>query len=110
MLAPQVIYPHLGLTILSLAGRLIHSWKPCSILSSVGAGISLWMMPRPAVIHWTPPGPMTPCLHVGNYDARARHWWRRLNKQGLRRFRRSVSSAALQSMSKTLSMRLGMRM
>ncbi len=61
MLAPHFISPHLGLTILSLAGRLIHSWKPCSILSSVGAGISLWMMPRPAVIHCTPPGPMTPC-------------------------------------------------
>lgn len=24
-------------------------------------GISLWMMPLPAVIHCTPPGPMTPC-------------------------------------------------
>ena len=54
----------LGLTILSLAGRLIQSWKPCSILSSVGAGISLCTMPLPAVIHWTPPGPMMPCSTV----------------------------------------------
>ena len=65
--AKQIL--HLGLTILSLDGRLIHSWKPCSILSSVGAGISLWMMPRPAVIHWTPPGPITPCR--GNFNLHA---------------------------------------
>ena len=25
-------------------------------------GISEWMSPRPAVIHWTPPGPMVPWL------------------------------------------------
>ena len=50
---------HLGLTILSLAGRLIQSWKPHRS-PSVTFGISECTMPRPAVIHCTPPGPITP--------------------------------------------------
>lgn len=51
---------HLGLTILSLAGRLSQSWKPHRS-PAVTLGISLWIMPRPAVIHCTPPSSITPC-------------------------------------------------
>ena len=54
---------HLGLTILSLAGRLIQSWKPHRS-PSVPFGISECTMPRPAVIHCTPPGPITPCEYT----------------------------------------------
>ena len=53
---------HLGFTILSFLGRLIQSWKPHRS-PSVTPGISLCTMPRPAVIHCTPPGPITPCSH-----------------------------------------------
>ncbi len=51
---------YLGLTILSFLGRLIQSWKPHR-LPSVTLGISLCTIPLPAVIHCTPPGPITPC-------------------------------------------------
>lgn len=50
---------YLGLTILSFLGRLIQSWKPHR-LPSVTLGISLCTIPLPAVIHCTPPGPITP--------------------------------------------------
>jgi hypothetical protein len=46
-----------GARILSLAGRFSQSWKP-SMRPSSCSGISLWMTPRPAVIHCTPPPAM----------------------------------------------------
>ena len=45
--------------IFSTPGRLIHSWKP-RIRPAICCGISEWMMPRPAVIHCTPPGLRSP--------------------------------------------------
>jgi hypothetical protein len=45
--------------ILSLPGRFSQSWKP-SITPSFCSGISLWITPRPAVIHCTPPSVIRP--------------------------------------------------
>ena len=50
-----------GAVILSAAARLTQSWKPAMRPSSC-SGISEWMMPRPAVIHWTLPGSSRPTL------------------------------------------------
>src|ERR1044071_4709206 len=47
--------------IFSFAGRLSQSWKP-RMRPSVCCGISEWMMPRAALIHWTSPGPRSPVL------------------------------------------------
>src|SRR5450759_3237654 len=50
--------------ILLRAGRFSQSWKP-SMTPSSCSGISEWMMPRPAVIHCTPPfcsSPSCPAL------------------------------------------------
>ena len=63
---------HLGFTILSFAGKLIQSWKPHRS-PSVTLGISECTMPRPAVIHCTPPGPITPCKARRLHHALAEH-------------------------------------
>src|ERR1017187_2608857 len=43
-----------------LRGRVTHSWRGCAC--SLRKGSSRWMMPRPAGIHCTSPGPSTPAL------------------------------------------------
>ena len=46
---------------ISRAGRFTQSWYP-DIRPASCSGISEWMIPRPAVIHCTPPPVMTPAL------------------------------------------------
>ena len=52
-----------GAAILSLAGRLTHSWMPWNsppLMTSCSGGVSMCRIPPPAVIHWVAPLAMTP--------------------------------------------------
>jgi len=51
---------YLGSIILCEAGRLAQSWNPPMRPLASPLGISWWMIPLPAVIHWTSPGVMSP--------------------------------------------------
>ena len=51
-----------GAVIFSDDGRLPHNWKPCMRPLGSPLGISWWMIPLPAVIHWTSPAPIAPLL------------------------------------------------
>src|SRR5215472_7479575 len=53
-----------GAVIFREEGRFAHNWKPCMRPAESPLGISWWMIPLPAVIHWTSPGDRTVIAHA----------------------------------------------
>ncbi len=61
--SPGSRFWYAGEIIFSRLGRFTQSWMPWNrppACTSHSGGVSMWRMPRPAVIHWVAPSAMVP--------------------------------------------------